>query len=413
MSFAKRLSVHRGGDRCVDGATVCVLAFALAASVTGVWAQGSLRIHDRPRIADPAGLVSGNSSAVLSCQVAPERPYLGFDLRFHADYRAAVPIKMLAAAGGSLEIALRVTAGSHAEPVYLMQQIRVPNFPPGANGMGWLAGGLDVGPGRYHVDWMMRDTVGRTCMAHWEVSVKLGPRERNVVLALRENSIAERIRAPIEDWPPSAQAGQRLRLKILLNVSPSRSGQSLLNPQYAAVLLSMLRSIVREPGAARLTLVAFDLRAQKIIYQQADAEQIDFSALGKALNTESGTIDYRLLQDKKSEVHFVTNLLIEQLGRKTGPQDAIVIMGPKVSLERKVSVEMLRAGGAAPCPIFYLNYNPNPLEDPFPDTIGSALKAYGTASKYLIERPRDFGAAMKDMLIRLGKQPISGATFSK
>lgn len=91
----------------------------------------------------------------------------------------------------------------------------------------------------------------------------------------------------------------------------------------------MLRSIVREPGATRLTLVAFDLRAQKIVYQQAGAEQIDFSALGKALNTESGTIDYRLLRDKKSEVHFATNLLMEQLGRKTAPQDAIVIVGPR------------------------------------------------------------------------------------
>ncbi len=186
-----------------------------------------------------------------------------------------------------------------------------------------------------------------------------------------------------------------------------------MNPQHAVVLLSMLRSIVREPGFARFTLVAFNLRAQKIVHQQADVEQIDFSALGKALTAESGTIDYRLLQDKKSEAHFVTNLLIEQLGRKTAPQDAIVIMGPKMTLEKMVSVEMLRAGGAALCPIFYLNYNPDPREDPFPDTIGSALKAYSAASKYEIERPFDFGAAMSDMLIRLGKQPASGPRFSR
>ena len=99
--------------------------------------------------------------------------------------------------------------------------------------------------------------------------------------------------------------------------------------------------------------------------------------------------------------------------RRTASQDAIVIMGPKVSLERKVSLEMLRAGGAASCPIFYLNYSPNPLEEPSPDTIGSALKAYSAASKYQIERPRDFAAAMKDILLRLGKQPTSVAAFSK
>ena len=190
MIFAKRFSVHRGGDHAFDRIRVGVLTFTLAASVTGAWGQGSLSTQDRARITDPAGLASGNSSAAPSCQVSPERPYLGFDLRFHADYRAAVPVKMLAGAGGSLEIALRVTAGSPGDPVYLVQQVGVPDFPPGANGMGWLAGGFDVGPGRYQVDWMMRDTVGRTCAAHWDVSVKLGPRERNVALTLGQNAVA-------------------------------------------------------------------------------------------------------------------------------------------------------------------------------------------------------------------------------
>jgi hypothetical protein len=55
---------------------------------------------------------------------------------------------------------------------------------------------------------------------------------------------------------------------------------------------------------------------------------------------------------------------------------------------------MVRAEGAAPCPISYLNYNPNPVEEPFADTIGHALKAYTEASRFEIARPTDFGAAM-------------------
>jgi hypothetical protein len=154
-------------------------------------------------------------------------------------------------------------------------------------------------------------------------------------------------------------------------------------------------------------LVAFSLRAQKTVYRQDDVKRIDFAALGKALTTPSGTIDYRLLRDSKSEAHFVTNLLIEHSGRKAALQNAIVIMGPTVSLERKVSLEMLGAGGAASCPIFYLNYSQNPLEGLAPDTIGSALEAYNAASKYHIEQPRDFAAAMRDLLLRLGKRPTS------
>jgi hypothetical protein len=346
--------------------------------------------------------------------VESEKPYLGFDLRFHANYRVTLPISMLADAGKSLDILIRVTAGSHELPVYLMESITVPHFPPEAKGLGWLAGGFDVGPGRYQVDWMMHDGVGRACGAHWDLDVKPRGRERNVTFTLAESTVAETLASPFEDGPPPMPSGQPLRVKILLNLSPGAARESLLNPQYAAVLLSMLRSIVRETSISRLSLVAFNLRAQKILYQRDEVEQIDFATLGQVVQTPSaGTIDYRLLQDRQSQTHFVTHLLIDHLGGKAHSQDAIIIVGPKVSLERKLSLEMLRAGGAAPCPIFYLNYDPNPVEEPFADTIGSALKAYTAASKYNIVRPGDFGAAMSDMLLRLGKRPTGETPFSK
>lgn len=245
---------------------------------------------------------------------------------------------MLADAGGWVEEVIRVTPASHEKPVYLVERVAVPNFPPEANGLGWLSGGFDLGPGRYQVDWMMHDSGGRGCSARWNLNVKLAARERNVALTLRENTVAARIAAPFDDEPRTEGVeGQPLSVKILLNLSPTRAQESLLRPQYAAVLLSILRSIVRESGGSRLTLVAFNLRAQKIVYQQDDVEQIDFAALAKALQTPAaGTIDYRLLQDRRSEAHFVTNLLIDQLGSRTASQDAIVIVGPKVSLKKSI-----------------------------------------------------------------------------
>lgn len=101
------------------------------------------------------------------------------------------------------------------------------------------------------------------------------------------------------------------------------------------------------------------------------------------------------------------------MGAGKASHDAIIIVGPKLSLERKVPLDVLREGGAAPCPIFYLSYNPNPFEERFADTIGFALKAYSTASKYDIARPGDFGTALKGILDRLGRFSTPEAVSSE
>lgn len=394
-----------GSRGCMGGSLrFCVLALALTASASNGWAQVRLSTDTHLPDSDLAVLDSGHARAKFPCQVAPEKPYLGFDLRFHTYYRVTAPVKMLAAAGGVLQVIARVTpAANHEETAYLAQRVAIPSFPQEAKGTGVLAGGFDLGLGRYDVDWMIRDGGGRVCSSHWQLEAKLGVHERSLPLTLGNNMVAERL-LPFDDEPPSGRPdAQRLRLKILLNLSPSSPTESLLKPLDASVLLSMLRSVVREPGVSRINLIAFNLRAQKIVYRQDDAEKIDFAALGDALQTPAaGTVNYRLLQDRQGETRFVTNLLIDQLGERTPSEDAIVIVGPKVTLDRKLSHEVLRKGGAAPCPIFYLNYNPNPFDQPFPDTIGSALKAYSAASEYEIVRPHDLGVAIKDILSRLG-----------
>jgi hypothetical protein len=226
--------------------------------------------------------------------------------------------------------------------------------------------------------------------------------------------VAERAEGPFGEQPPVGRAAaEPLHVKILLNLSPLKPQQSILKPIDRAVLLSMLRSITREPGVRRLSLVAFNLREQRIIYHQEDGDRIDFAALDKAAQSPTaGTISYSLLTDPRSETHFVTKLLTDQLGAQTSSPDAIIIVGPKVTLEKKVPLDPLKEGGAAACPIFYLNYNPNPFEEPWRDTIGSALKAYKGAMAYDIVMPRDLGAAMRDMLSRIGKRPRSEAAIS-
>ena len=384
-----------------------------AALVSSGWAQSLLDPEDRLPSADLAVLNSDQVHRVLSCQVEPQKPYLGFDLRFHANYRATVPVETLAA-GGWLQEVVRVRPRPDGKPVFLARRIDLPSF-AALKGMGSVDGGFDIGPGRYEIDWMMRERGGRACSSHWNLDVKVGSRGRKLPLTVRENMVTRSLKSPFADEPPrELRAGLSVRLKILLNVSPVESHENILSPQYVSVLLSMVRGIVREPVAGWVSLLAFDLRAQKIVYKQKNANGIDFSALGKALESPAaGTIDYRLLQDRQSETHFVTSLLVDQLGDRKASQDAIIIVGPKVSLERKVPLDLLRAGGAAPCPIFYLSYNPSPFEEPFADTIGFALKAYSTASKYDIASPGDFGAALKGILDRLGRFSTPEAVSSE
>ena len=387
--------------------SVALLSMLVASTVSG-WAQGRLGAGFHLQHEDMAVLESGEPRADFSCRVIPDKPELGFDLRFHADYRVIVPIKALADAGSRLGVLLRVTPAADIErPVYLGSRFTIPDVSLGAKGEAMLAGGFDIGFGHYQVDWMMRDGRGRVCSSHWELDARQGHDKRDLPLALEPNMVAQRVEGTFGDEPFVEKAATKpLHLKILLNLSPVKPRESFLKPEDAIVLLSILRSIIHEPGVRRFTLVAFNVREQRIIYRQDNAEKIDFAAIGKAVQAPTaGTVNYHLLQDKQSETHFITKLLTDQLGPQTVSPDAIIIVGPKVTLEKKVPLDPLKQRGATSSPIFYLNYNSNPIDEPFHDTIGSALKAYRGAFSYNIVLPRDLGSAIRDMLFRMGKQP--------
>ena len=412
MISGNRLT-RNGCNGCLAGSLRRAALLALVASAVSGWAQTRLGREVRLQYADMAVLESSEPHKDLSCQLTPERPYLGFDLRFHAYYRVTVPVKVLAEAGGWLQVVMRVRpTGDSEQPVYLAHRLAVPEFPSGVKGEGLLAGGFDLGLGRYQVDWLMRDSGGRVCSSHWKLEASLGG-GRDLPLTLAPNMVTGREEVPSADERAFEEGATPLHVKVLLNLSPPRPQESILKPQEAAVLLSILRGITREPGVSRFSVVAFNLQAQKIIYREECAGKIDFAALSKAAQLPSaGTVDYRLLRDSQSETHFMTTLLTDHLGTQTAPLDAVIIVGRKVTLEKKVSVDQLKTGGRAPYPIFYLNYSPNPFDEPFADTIGSALKAYKGALAYNIAVPHDLGVALRDMLFRIRKRSASEAAIS-
>jgi hypothetical protein len=87
----------------------------------------------------------------------------------------------------------------------------------------------------------MRDGGGRVCSSHWKLEVCLGS-SKNLPLTLGPNKVAERVEGSFGDEPAFERpAAQPLHVKILLNLSPATPRESILKPQEAAVLLSILR----------------------------------------------------------------------------------------------------------------------------------------------------------------------------
>lgn len=356
---------------------------------------------------DLAVLESGERRTDLPCSVTPNKPVLGFDLRFHASYEVTVPLRELAGSENQLTILFRVTAESRPqEPVYFLQRFRVPPIEEDAKGDAYLQGAFDVGEGKYRVEWLMRDRTERVCSAFWETEAVLPPKDRQIDLAIRPGMIEQAEREQFREEPPVMRIAeeQPLNIKILINFAPQNSHAAALQPIDTSALVSILRSIVRDPRLGRFTLVAFNLQQQKVLYRQEQAERIDFPALGEALKSLNlGTVDVSRLAEKHAETSFLTRLLRRELDtRDQAPPDAVIIAGPKALLEEGIPQEALKEIGEVSFPVFYMNYNLSPQQIPWTDAIGKAVK-FLKGQEYTISRPRDLWYAVTEIVSRIAR----------
>jgi hypothetical protein len=114
----------------------------------------------------------------LPCTVNQRKPELGFDLRFHSGYDVTVPMRELSGDSNLLTIVFRVYSQSDkAHPTFFAQHFTVPAIEEDARGDAVLQGGLDLGEGSYHVDWLMRDRSERFCSSSWDLDADLGPKD--------------------------------------------------------------------------------------------------------------------------------------------------------------------------------------------------------------------------------------------
>jgi hypothetical protein len=352
---------------------------------------------------DLAILEAGQERKDLPCTVTQRKPDLGFDLRFHGGFDVTVPLQELAGDGQLLTVVFRVRPDDNPQhPSYFVQHFNVPVIEEDAKGEAMLQGAIDMGEGSYHVDWLMRDRDERLCSSSWDVAAALSPKDKPIPLFISKDQVAEMAPQPFVNDVPTAEQkkDENLSVKLLVNFAPQSAGSAALQRSDTDALVSILKTIERDPRVTRVSLVAFNLTEGRVVYRQESADQIDFPALGKALQTmKLGTVNIAKLNQKHSETDFLQNLISTEVGTPSHP-DAVIFAGPKAMLDADVPQDDLRKMGDVDCPVFYMNYILNPQATPWKDSISHAIKTF-KGVEYTISRPRDLWFSTSEMFSRI------------
>ncbi len=355
---------------------------------------------------DMAVLEAGESRKDLPCSVINNKPVLGFDLRYHAGYEVSIPLRELAGTENLLTILFRVTLDQRKdEPLYFTQRLRVPSIDENATGDAYLQGTFDIGEGKYHVDWLMRDRAERVCSSYWDLEAALPPKDKEISLVMPAGAIQAADREQFKEEPPVMRQQEEtpLNVKVLINFAPQNSRSATLQPLDTSALVSILRSISRDPRIGKFTIIAFNLQEQKVVYRAENAERIDFPALGESLAALNlGTVDLKRLSQKHGDTEFLTNLIRREVASPDNKPDAVVFAGPKAMLDENIPQESLKEIGNLNYPVFYMNYNLYPQAVPWNDSIGKAVK-FLKGYEYTISRPRDLWFAVSEMVTRIVK----------
>ncbi len=303
-----------------------------------------------------------------------------------------------------MTIVFRVTPASENDsPSYFSQKFIVPDIDADASGDAWLAGGFDIGEGDYRVDWMMRDRIERICSSGWDITAALTTKDQTMKLAIRRDEVQASEQEFFKQEAPVTRLNldPPLKVKVLINFAPQQGNAASMQPIDTSALVSILRNISREPRIRKFSVVAFNMNEQRVVYRENDSDQIDFPKLGKALaSLRFGMVDYKKLADPHSGSDFLTRLVLEELSNANS--DAVIFAGPKIMPNDAVPVENIKEALAINFPVFYMNYNLFPQQNPWRDPIGNVVKRL-RGSEYTIARPRDLWTSWSDMMSRIVK----------
>ncbi len=359
---------------------------------------------------------AGQDRKDLPCNVTQRKPELGFDLRFHTGFDVDVPLTELTGNGEMLTVVFRVVPKEgDNRTANFVQHFTVPPIDEDAKGSALLQGVIDLGEGSYHVDWLMRDRQERVCATSWDVDANLSLKDKPIPLFLSRDQVAQTQPEPFfNDTATDMPRGKEdnLNVKLLVNFAPQNAVSAALQRSDTEALVSILKTIQRDPRVARVSLIAFNMTEGQVVYRQDAAEKIDFPALGKALQQiKLGTVNVQKLSQKHSETDFLENLINTEV-TPAAHTDAVIFAGPKAMLDANVPDEDLRRIGGIECPVFYMNYNLDPQATPWKDSISHAIRNF-KGTEYTISRPRDLWFSTVEMFSRIARFKHDRATLAQ
>jgi hypothetical protein len=364
---------------------------------------------------DAAILESTENRKDLPCTVVPDKPALGFDLKYHVGYEVSVAIRDLVGADNQLTMVFRVTPENQRDGIYFSQHFQVPTIDREEGGPAYLDGAFTVGEGKYHIDWLMRDRAERMCSFHWDSEANLPPRDKQMTLDIPAGTVQALDMEVFKQEPPVQREQKQapLNVKVMMNFAPQDANGSALQPLDTRALLSIVRSIAREPRISKFSVVVYNMQQQKVVYRQDEVSQIDFPGLGQAVKSlRLGTVDLKHLVQKHSDTEFLTQLMTTEIKDPKDGLDALIFAGPKVMLDDGVSAETLKQLADVKYPVFYMNYNANPQANPWRDAIGNAVRVLKGA-EYTISRPRDLFFAWTEIMGRIVKSKVGRAATAE
>jgi hypothetical protein len=280
--------------------------------------------------------------------------------------------------------------------------VRVPAIDRNAAGDVFLHGAFELGPGTYHVDWLMRDRGDRVCSAHWEVTAVLSPKDRLMPLPISPGQVL----ASEGDTPfdlsvlNSRSSSALLRISVVVNLVGVDSGTGGVRSAEPRALLGIVRTIADEPRTAIGSLTAVDILGREILYRGSEPGRLDLPALARAFRPErSLTVDFRNLGRDTNESDFLASVIADEI-RLARPA-AIILISPRLS-DTGVMVRSLLAdaAGDAACPIFYMGLELDGVDKSWPDSIATVVKRR-KGIVYNIREPRDLMYAWNDVIRRM------------
>src|SRR5208283_3619013 len=134
-------SIRRRAFFCRASFCRAVLCPAILLFTLESMAQTPMESAPRINATDRAALETREIRKDLACTVVPNKPELGFDLRFHLGFDVSVPLNELAGSENQLTILFRVISDLHKDkPRYFAQHIHVPEIADDAKGEANLRG---------------------------------------------------------------------------------------------------------------------------------------------------------------------------------------------------------------------------------------------------------------------------------